>query len=145
MYLSSSRVALMSIKPDFKELCFIFRVTRFPVFKPFLHTDVGSECIGASQHPRCRDRGAVLEVIRHRSSALCGAAAAQPPPCSGSLWLWWHKDTFRPFDKSQAWLLLQTQTKQNRETAEERGLGFVKVGTWDLARKGNPNLHFFLN
>lgn len=87
--------------------------------------------------------GKELCLIRHTRSALCAAAAAQPPPglvpfaCSDT------KTHSGPLIKARLGCFYKH--KQNRKTAEERRLGFVKVGTWDLARKENPNLHFFLN
>lgn len=74
----------MCIKPDFKELCFIFRVTRFPVLNYFsTQTEVRvHQCLAASP-----ELGKELCLIRHTRSALCAAAAAQPPPCFGSMCL----------------------------------------------------------
>lgn len=60
---------------------------------------------------------------------LCSVSSSSSTatPCSASLCLWWHKDTFRPFDKSQAWLLFTNTNKTEKQQ---------KRGGWVLLKRG---------
>lgn len=137
LYFSSLRLALMWIKPDFKEPRFIFRVKRFTVFKLFLPTDVRSECISALQHPQALGRapapgadGRAGDDQAHEVWSIWRSRGTITPLVWFPLVIVTQRH-FQAFDKSQASPLLYTHAHQKKKKKKQRGGGCVLL-KWGL-------------